>query len=100
MNFTKRSTAPSVPECHKVDPLTLNHVTFQGPSKRVEYPTAYTRYCIQIECGCVWVAIDLGDCVTSPKTKVAPSDRHEKPIDLERGSISLKSIPIGWPIQL
>jgi hypothetical protein len=26
MNFTKRSTAPSVPECHKVDPLSLDHV--------------------------------------------------------------------------
>jgi hypothetical protein len=28
MNFTKRSTAPSVPECHKVDPLSLDHVTY------------------------------------------------------------------------
>jgi hypothetical protein len=27
MNFTKRSTAPSVPECHKVDPLSLDHIT-------------------------------------------------------------------------
>jgi hypothetical protein len=28
MNFTKRSTAPSVPECHKVDPLSLDHVAY------------------------------------------------------------------------
>jgi hypothetical protein len=28
MNFTKRSTAPSVPECHKVDPLSLDHVSY------------------------------------------------------------------------
>jgi hypothetical protein len=40
MNFTKRSTAPSVPECHKVDPLSLDHVT--GPVRGF-HPNQYDQ---------------------------------------------------------
>jgi hypothetical protein len=36
-----------------------------------------------IVAACVWRS-KLGGYVTSPKTKIAPSDRYQKPIDLER----------------
>jgi hypothetical protein len=81
-------------QCDKrVVPSSCHH---RPPSSGLGYRTVLTRVA-----ACVWRSI-LGVYVTSPKTKVAPSDRHQKPIDLERGSgsISVKSIPVGSPIQL